>query len=149
MQTLNATNASLCTTSPLFFVNFFFFFWDEAKTTYSPDDVTVMLSLMPLMSLWTLFMNVFVLVEWVCWLSENGESVVLELCAAGPRYSRVVFMTVPKGGASQSLHASFSIYTSIEMYLNYGMFVSFDFTDLPSPVGDLSDDTICFWLLIL
>lgn len=69
---------------------------------------------------------------------------MLELCAAGPGYSRVVFMTVPKGGASQSLHASFCIYTSIEMYLNYGISVSFDFTDLPSPVGDLSDDTICF-----
>lgn len=88
-------------------------------------------------------MNVFVLVEWVCRLSENGECCV-ELFAAGPGYSRVVFMTVPKGGASQSLHASFCIYTSLEMYLNYGMFFSFDFTDLPSPVGDLSDDTTCF-----
>lgn len=29
------------------------------------------------------------------------------------------------------------------MYLNWGMFVLFDFTDLPSPVGDLSDDSIC------
>lgn len=123
MQTLIVTNASLCTTSPVFFVNFSFCFFllDEAKTTYSLDDVTTMLALMPLMSLWTLFMNVFVLVEWVCRLSENGECCV-ELFAAGPGYSRVVFMTVPKGGASQSLHASFCIYTSLEMYLNYGMF---------------------------
>lgn len=35
------------------------------------------------------------------------------------------------------------------MYLYYGMFVSFDFTDLPSPVGDLSDDATCFRSLIL
>lgn len=34
-----------------------------------------MLSLTLLTSLWTLFMNVFVLVEWVCWISESGESV--------------------------------------------------------------------------
>lgn len=58
-------------------------------------------------------------------------------------------MTVPKGGDSQSLHASFSIYTSTELYLNYGMFLLFDFTDLPSPVGDLSDDTACFFFCIL
>lgn len=95
----------------LFFVNFFG--GTKLKLRHTPlDDVTVMLSLMPLMSLWTLFMNVFVLVEWVCWLSE---SVVVELYAAGPGYSGVVFMTVPKGGASQSLHASFCIYISIEI----------------------------------
>lgn len=122
MQTLNSTNASLYNFNFIFCE--LFFVLDEAKTTYSLDNVTTALSLMPLMSLWTLFMNVFVLVEWVCWLSENGESVVFELCAAGPRFSRVVFMTVPKGGASQSLHASFCIYTSIELYLNYRMFVS-------------------------
>lgn len=51
------------------------FFGTKLKTTYSLDDVTTMLSLTLLTSLWTLFMNVFVLVEWVCWISESGESV--------------------------------------------------------------------------
>lgn len=51
-----------------------------------------------------------------------------------------VFMTVPKGGASQSLHASFCIYPSIAMYLCYGLLTSFDFTHLPSREGNLTND---------
>lgn len=54
-------------------------------------------------------------------------------CAAGPRYSRVEAMTVPKGGTSQSLHAFFCIYTSIEMCGIMGC-VHIKF---PSPARDL------------
>lgn len=141
----------LCIQLHLYFCELFFFLLllDEAKTTYTPDDVTTTLSRMPLMSLWTLFMNVFVLVEWVCWLSENGESVVLELVQQDPGIQELYLWQCQRVGASQSLRASFCIYTSVEMYLRYGMLVSFDFIDLPSPVGDLSDDTTCFWFLIL
>lgn len=71
----------------------------------------------------------FLLVEWVCWLSENDESVKCEVfCSRTQVYPRVVFMTVPKGGASQSLNASFSIHTSVEIQSASGIFVFLHFT---------------------
>lgn len=82
---------------------------------------------MPLMSLWTIFMNMFVgffvvvflFVEWVCWLSENDECAKLEvlfLCSSTCFFSFLInfifqelYLWQCQRVGLQSLHASFSI----------------------------------------
>lgn len=126
-----------------FFCELFFGTKLERHTPWT-IGVTTMLSLMPLTSLWTLFMNVFVLAEWVCWLWEKWrERCVRTLCCRMCVFKSCIYDSAKGWGFTESpcffqhLHFSRNV-----PYLRDCFFI-----DLPSLVGDL--DAICFWFLIL